>query len=202
MTRDPKHAGEDVSGGRMRAGQPHAHSVKDKALHQGRQFLFMFLYLYVLFGLFTIHESIILREHHIEFTPYGIAVVNALVLAKVMLVAEDFRLGRRFEDGPLIYPILAKSGLFAIVFICFHIVEGVIVGLWHGETLVASVPGMGGGGIKGVISIGIIMFVVLIPFFAFREMHRVLGAAALQTILFKRSHKDIVVEIKSREREF
>ena len=53
----------------------------------------MFLYLWVLFGLFVLNGTIILHQHGISFSSQGFAVISALVLAKVMLVAEDLKLG-------------------------------------------------------------------------------------------------------------
>ena len=103
---DPTHAGREA-----RLDLVHAkggHRVKERLVHEVRQFLFMFLYLYVLFGLFAIHEAVVLEQHHIAYAYYGFALVNALVLAKVMLVAEDLHLGRRFENRPLIYPVLVS----------------------------------------------------------------------------------------------
>ena len=125
--------------------------------------------------------------------------MNALVLAKVMLVAQDLHLGHRFEDRPLIYPVLIKSLLFAIVFICFHVVEHVIIGLWYGKGILQSMPGFGGGGIDGVIMVGVLMSVALIPFFAFTEISRFFGPAALQTLIFKRGPKEFVVELRLRK---
>jgi hypothetical protein len=199
MTRDPKLAGNARAPVEKHPDGKHHHNVKQKVVHEVRELVFIFLYLFVWFGLFTIHESIVLEQHHIGFTPYGFAAVNALILAKVMLVAQDLRLGHRFEDRPLIYPVLLKSLLFAIVFICFHVVEHVIVGLWYGKEILQSMPGFGGGGIDGVIMVGVIMSVALIPFFAFTEISRVFGTAALQTLIFKRGRKDFVVEIRLRE---
>ena len=196
MTRDPKLAGNARAPAEKRPDGKHHHNVKQKVVHEVRELVFIFLYLFVWFGLFTIHESIVLEQHHIGFTPYGFAAVNALVLAKVMLVAQDLHLGHRFEDRPLIYPVLLKSLLFAIVFICFHVVEHVIVGLWYGKGILQSMPGFGGGGIDGVIMVGVLMSVALIPFFAFTEISRVFGPAALQSLIFKRGRKDFVVELR------
>jgi len=199
MTRDPKLAGNARAPAEKHPDGKHHHNVKQKVVHEFREMVVIFLYLFVWFGLFTIHESIVLEQHHIGFTPYGLAAVNALVLAKVMLVAQDLHLGHRFEDRPLVYPVLIKSLLFAIVFICFHVVEHVIVGLWYGKGILQSMPGFGGGGIDGVIMVGVLMSVALIPFFAFTEIGRVFGPAALQTLIFKRGHKDFVVELRLRE---
>ena len=45
------------------------------------------LYLWLILGLLTLHKSMILAEHRIDFTYHGLALINALALSKVMLVA-------------------------------------------------------------------------------------------------------------------
>ncbi len=110
-----------------------------RAKDQIRDFAFMFLYLWVVFGMLAVHELIILSQHQINFAAHSLAVVNALVFAKVMLVAEDLHLGHRLHDKPLIYAVLFKSILFAIALICFHIVEHVLIGMWHGKPMAESI---------------------------------------------------------------
>ena len=56
----------------------------------------------------------ILAEHHIDFVHHGLALINALALAKVMLVARHLHLGE-LKNVPLIYPTLLKSALFTTV---------------------------------------------------------------------------------------
>ena len=72
--------------------------VERRAIHEVKLFLAMFLYLFVLLGIFTLYESVVLAEHKINFTHYGFAAINALVYEKVMLVADDLHLGRRLES--------------------------------------------------------------------------------------------------------
>src|SRR5215469_10193120 len=134
----PMNADDEVIAGHV--GGSRGAVAKNKVIREARRFLFIFLYLYVLIGLFTIHEAVVLAQHHIGFAYHGFALVNALVLAKVMLVADDLHLGRRFEDRPLIYPVLVKSVLFAVVFITFRVVEDALIGLWDGKALLASIP--------------------------------------------------------------
>jgi hypothetical protein len=172
--------------------------VKERLIHEVRQLLIMFLYLYVLFGLFTIYEIVVLAQHHIRYTHYGFALVNALVLAKVMLVAEDLHLGRRFENRPLIYPVLIKSVLFAVVFICFRVVEDLLVGLWDGKSFLASIPGLGGGGIAGYLSVGTILSFALIPFFAFTKISRVLCPGVLHALILKHRPDPVAVDFNLR----
>jgi len=154
-------------------------TLQGKIFHQLRETLAMFLYLWVLFALFTYHESIVLAERNISYVPYGLAFFNALVLAKVMLGLEHLNLARKFREKPLVFPILYKSLLFAIIFICFNVAEKVIMGVWKGKTVAESLPKIGGGSPVEVIIAALIMAVALIPFFAFRELSCVLGRGVL-----------------------
>jgi len=162
-------------------------SLKQWASHEAKRLVAMFLYLWVLFGLFVLHESIVLAKHDINYSAYGFAFINAWLLAKVMLVAEDLHLARRFQDKPLIYPIVYRSMVFAVVFIGFDIVEHVLLGLWRGKTIVESFPAIGGGTLTGILSVAAIISVALMPFFAFRELGRVIGEGELRALLFTRS---------------
>lgn len=157
---------------------------KEKAKHQLRDFVLMFFYLWIVFGLLVIHESIVLSQHHIDFRLHGLAFINALVFAKVMLVAEDLHLGRQLEDRPLIYSIIFKSILFAIALICFHIAEHAVIGIWDGRTMAESIAEVGANQLSGIVSIGIIGTFALVPFFILREISRVIGEDNFWSLFF------------------
>ena len=154
--------------------------VVGRLVEEVKRFLVMFLYLWILFGLFALYQRIILRQEGINFTEQG----YALVLGKVMLIAEDLKIGRRLRPSPLIYPILADSIIFAVLFIIFHVMEHMIIGLLQGKTVAASVPVIGGGGLAGLVSVAVIYFVALTPFFALKHLSRELGEGRLKAMLF------------------
>lgn len=119
----------------------------------------------------------------------GFAFINALLLAKVMLVFEDLDLRRWLERRPLIYPILFETSVLTILFLCFHVAEKTVEGLLRGKTLAASLPQIGGGGFIGLVSVATILFVALIPFFAFRNLKRALGSDRMNELVFGFSAK-------------
>lgn len=159
-------------------------TLKQKAAAEMRRFLVMAFYLWVLLALFALHQSIVLAEHGINVRDQGFAIVNALMLAKVMIIGESLHVGRRFEDRPLIYPILYQAFVFSLLFAGFHIVERVGVGLWDGKTIAESFPEIGGGSPKGIASAGVILFVTLIPFFTVKEFGQIVGFRELQALMF------------------
>jgi hypothetical protein len=164
-------------------------TVAARALREFRRMLGMFFYLWIVFALFVANEQVILAQHQIDFRAQGFAIINALVLAKVMLVAESLHLGKRYEDRPLIYPIVHKALVFSLIFIGFHAVERIVVGMLHGRSLVESFPAMGGGGLVGILCVAAIMFLSLMPFFAFWEVGRVIGRKELWSLLLTRRAK-------------
>jgi hypothetical protein len=165
------------------AAHPRADKAKEVVVHELKRFLIMFLYLWVLLGLFVVNEKVTLREHGIPFATHGFALINALILAKVMLIAEDLNLGATLQPRPLIYPIVTEALLLTVLFICFHVVEKVVIGLIAGEDVVQSIPAIGGGGFVGVVSVGLILFFSLIPFFAFRRVTREIGAERMREMM-------------------
>jgi len=169
---------------------PHQRNLKQRASEEFRRFLVIFLYLWVVFGLLSLHKSIVLSQHHLDYEEHTFAFINAFVFAKVLLTAEYLRLGTRFSHKPLIYPILYKCFIFTVVLIAFHIVESVVVGVWHGNTIANSLPPMLGWNPHGLLAVGLICFILLIPFFGFREITRVIGQRQMRTLLFERTDHD------------
>ena len=152
-----------------------------------RRLLGVFLYLWILLTLFAVHESIVLAKRDIDYRGYWLALINAWILAKVMLVAEDLDLGGRwFQHRPVICQILSRAGVLALVFMAAHTVESVLIGLWHRRTIFESIPRIGGGSIADVLSVAVLLTVALIPFFAFRAIDQALGVGTLRSLLFAR----------------
>ena len=150
-------------------------TLKQKAVHGAREYLIISLYLFVVFSLFILYKSMILAEHNIHFELHGFALMNALALGKVILIAQELHLADRFRDAPLIYPTLLKSFVFTILLACFKIVEDAAVGLFHGKSFQESIADLGGGSLQGFLTLTVLLFVVLIPFFGFTELRRVFG---------------------------
>jgi hypothetical protein len=176
----------DPSIGEKSETQIRKQNLKEKAKDQIRNFTVMFLYLWIVFGMLAIHESMILSEHQLSFQSHGLAVVNALIFAKVMLVAEDLHLGNSFNDKPLIYSVLFKSLLFGVTLICFHIIEDVGIGMWHGKTISDGISEIGANKLGRMVSVGIISTVALVPFFILSDISRVIGEDKVWSLFFRR----------------
>ena len=119
--------------------------LKQKVLVEFKEGLIIALYLWAVFGLLVVHKSMILAEHHIDFVYHGVALINALALAKVILVARKLDLSARIKDAPLIYPTLLKSAFFTVVLACFKILEDAAIAFHRHQPFRQGLSELAGG---------------------------------------------------------
>jgi hypothetical protein len=163
-------------------------TLKQRAYQGIKEYLVISCYLCVVFSLFAIYKSVILAEHHIAIASQGFALLNGLALAKVMLVAQELHFADQLKAAPLIYPTLFKSATFAVLLGCFKILEETAVGLYHRQSFNESIIAIGGGTLRGTLSLMALLAVLLIPFFGFTELRRVFGEGKLERLFFTSRH--------------
>jgi hypothetical protein len=134
---------------------------------------------------------LLLAEYQIEYTNYWFPLIKAAVLAKVIVVGDLFRLGRGLGDKPLIVPTLYRTMVFSVWVGVFSLLEATVRGLLRGQGLI--------GGFEEIVSKGryellaecVVTLVVFIPFFAFKELGRVLGGSRLRALFWRREALDV-----------
>jgi hypothetical protein len=164
-------------------------SLEERALKEFKRYVVIVLYLWVLFALFAGYKRVLLHENGISVWNEGFAIVNALIFGKVILIAQALSLGGTLKDGALVWIVIRKSLLFAIVLMLFHIGEEAIRAWFKDLPLSTAVADFGGGTWLGLLTYAAIFFVVLIPFFAMQEVAEVLGADALWSLMFTSGRK-------------
>ena len=147
-----------------------------------KEFVVIALYLWLVLGLFVLYKSVLLNEEHVSILTKGFAIINALVLGKVILVARALHLGDRYNNLPLIYPTLLKSALFSVVLAVFKILEAVAVSLYYKQSFQQSISDFGNGTLAGILTLTALMFILLVPFFGFTELQRVIGEEKLKRV--------------------
>src|SRR5271168_4877087 len=171
-------------GGSMNAEGPKEATLKQKATHELREFAAISLYLAFFFCAVATYSMLLLNQFHVSYFIYGTALINALVIAKVILIGEYAHLGKKQEAKPLIYSAVYKAFLFSLLVFAFHIVEEAIKHLVHGQRLAEAFRDVR---IDDLLSRNVIIFCTFIPLFGFREMQRVLGEEKFRALLFKGS---------------
>ncbi len=160
--------------------------LKKKIFHEMAEYWINVAYLTLVFAAFTQYRRFVLAAYDITYTNYGVALIEALILAKVIMIGAVFRLGRGLEQKPLIYPTLLKTVVFSLFVGVFTLIEHAIKGLWRGKGLAGGLVDLLGKGHHELLAGCLVTFVAFIPFFAFRELGRVLGEDKIRVLFFRR----------------
>jgi hypothetical protein len=158
--------------------------LHQRAVHELKEFAILTIYLYVTLGAVVLMKTAVLHTQGIEFIPWGIAIVKALVLAKFMMLGNAMRIGARYPTSPLIWPTLHKAFVFLLLLVILTIIEEAVVGLFHHQSIVASLSDLFGRRLEETFAGFVILLLVLIPFFAFRVLGEALGEGKLERMFF------------------
>lgn len=162
----------------------HDEGITRRAIHEFKLFAVIFLYLYITFGAIILMKAAILHTHGISFTPWGIAVVKAAVLAKFMHVGHALKVGESGKSGPLIWPTLYGAITFMLLLVVLVIIEEIVVGFLHGRSVASSLGELSGPHLAETAAGIVILLLVLIPYFAFRVLAMSLGSDRLMHMFF------------------
>lgn len=169
----------------MTVGSVSKPSLRERATEELIEFSVLFVYLYISLGALILMKSAILQEAGVSFTIWGIAAVKALLLAKFMLIGRALHIGEVHKNKPLIYPTLYKSLAFLLLLLALTAIEEVLVGLIHHRPLADSMAHIVGPTLLQGLATCIIMFLILLPYFAFRCVQDVLGHRYLVDLFLK-----------------
>jgi hypothetical protein len=147
---------------------------KEKIFHEMVEYWINVIYLTLVFAAFTQYRRFLLAAHDITYTNYWVAVIEALILAKVIMIGDAVRLGRGLERKPLIIPTLYKAVLITLFVGVFTVLEHAIEGLWTGTGFMGGIIDFIGKGHE-LLANSLVVFVAFIPFFGVKEFGRVLG---------------------------
>jgi hypothetical protein len=156
--------------------------LKRKAIHEAVEFAWIFAFLAFFFCALVTYSTLLLREFHVKYLSYAFALINALIIAKVILIGELAHFGKKYEARPVLLSAIYKAVLFSLLVFGFHFVEEGIKGLLHGVSIARTFHEIR---IDDLLGRSIVIFCVFIPLFAFREFRRVLGEDQFYNLLVR-----------------
>ena len=160
--------------------------LKEKAAEEFRLFLLIAAYLAAFFVAFLTYRRLISREFGINSFHYGFALIEAMIIAKVILIGKAMGLGKKGDRRALAFKVLRSSLAYGALVAVFAVLEHVIEGLVHGKTLAASMEAFLDNGVYEILGRALVLFVAFIPFFALWEIGSLAGDVRLFDLFFKR----------------
>lgn len=172
-------------------------------LHELRQVLPPTIFFFLGFNLILFTKRLILAEYLIQFAGFFIATTAALIVGKVVLVADKMPFLRRFDNAPLVQPILFKTVVYTLLVFVARLIEAFIRYSAEG--------GMIGGGrfIEGqlgsftwqqFIATQLWIFVLFLVYVTGSEISNLLGDGELFKIFFRRRSSELKATRRARIR--
>lgn len=162
-------------------------SFKEKFKEEFIEYWINVAYLFFYFGVFVTYKRLILAQYDIDFEEYGSAFLSAFILGKVVSVGGMMKLGTKLENGPLAVSTLFKSLIFTIWLAFFNVVEELVKGYFKTDTLNGAIEYLSHHlGTYEYFAGLLVVFTCFLPFFAFKELSRVLGLHTVLNLFFKR----------------
>ena len=164
-------------------------SWKQRFFHEFTEYWMNVFYMALVFSAIIFYRRLVLAHYEIYLDDYFSGVLKALVIAKVVMIGAFLRISRKFEHKPLIYPVLYKAVLFTIWVMLFDVVEIYIRSFIHSPTLVEAFHELENHLTNLWLGGALLIFFSFIPFFAFKELVRVLGKEKVRE-LFLQKHAE------------
>ena len=166
-----------------------------------REALPAILFFAVGFNLIVLTTQLILDDYAAQFAGFMVATMTALVVGKAVLVAKLLPIMRRFDDAPLIQPIVFQSIVYWVVVFVARFLEKLIEYLVHGGRF---------GGVPEYVTthfswhrfaaVQIWIFALFLVFTTAAELNRLFGHGELFEIFFTRRSSQLKLTRRQRVR--
>jgi hypothetical protein len=132
---------------------------------------------------------LVLAHYEIYLDDYLSGVFKALVMAKVVMIGAFLRISRKFEHKPLIFPVLYKAVLFTLWVMLFDFVEMFVRIFINNPVMTEAIDELKNHINNLWLGGALLIFFSFLPFFAIKELVRVLGKAKVRE-LFLHKHSE------------
>lgn len=160
--------------------------VKERLLEELNTYFINFLYILAFFSVFTLYHQLVVAEMGMSYGNLGTIVIKALILAKVIMLGDMLRIGRRMEHTSLIVQVFYKTVTFSLWVIVFRLLEITLVSLFHGQGLAGIQHELLEKSPYEMLAHALIVIVVFFPFFSLKGMADKLGREKVKELFLAR----------------
>lgn len=154
--------------------------------HELHELIPVTAFFFVTFELLALTEALMVKQYGISVSSFLAALVLALVVAKVVVIADHFAVVNRFPDKPLSYNVVWKTGIYFAALFAFRYAEH-LFHFWRQTRDVAEAH-------RRMIDelvwphfwcVQLWSVILLLVYCAFRELVRALGRERVINMFFK-----------------
>src|SRR5499426_1416269 len=113
-------------------------NVWAKVEHEIREAIPPAIFFLISFHIIVLSRALMVREYGVQISALAGATVGALIVAKVVLVADMLPIINRFPEKPLIYNVVWKTGIYVVASMVLHYLEHLLPLWWRLKDLAAA----------------------------------------------------------------
>ena len=144
------------------------------------------IFFLIAFHILALFRALMLRQYGVEISSVAGATVAALLVAKVVLLADLLPFVNRFPEKPLIYNVVWKTLIYVFAALIVHYLEHLVPIWWRTRDLAGANRRLLGEIVWAHFwAIQLWLLVLLFVYCAFRELVRVIGAHEVRRMFFE-----------------
>lgn len=144
--------------------------------HEFLEVVFPAIFFFVAFNVIAFTKKLMLEQYGIEFSGFVAATIGALIVAKVVLLADGIPFINKYPDKPLIYNVVWKTILYILVAFLVRFLEYLLPLWWQHRNLILAFEHLRAETIwPHFWVIQIWLFCLFFVYVSFRELARTLG---------------------------
>jgi len=143
------------------------------------------IFFMITFNIVLLDRALMLREYGLSLTSVAAATVMALLVAKVVLIADKLPFINRFPEKPLIYNVVWKTVIYVAASLLVHYLEHLIRLWWRGGQFLEANQALW----REIVwphfwAIQLWLTVLIFVYCASRELVRIIGRERITRIYF------------------
>jgi len=169
----------------MHREEAHVSKVWATVKHEFHEVLPPTIFFFISFHIVVLDRALMLREYGLQLFAVAGATVGALLVAKVVLIADKLPIINRFPEKPLMYNVVWKTAIYVGVSLLLHYLEHLIPVWWRLGSFAAANEHIG----QNIVwphfwAIQLWLVVLIFVYCALRELIRVVGRERVRQIFF------------------
>jgi hypothetical protein len=143
------------------------------------------IFFFISFHIVLLDRALMAREYGLKPTSMAAATIGALLIAKVVLIADKLAVVNRFPEKPLIYNVVWKTVIYVVASLLLHYLEHLVPIWWHMGSFAAANEHLA----KEIVwphfwAIQLWLVVLIFVYCALRELVRVIGRHRVAQVFF------------------
>lgn len=159
-------------------------SLRVRLWEETRLMLWVFLYIFLFLAALAAYRAVLLGAKGAPLSTILQCFIEAMVIAKVMVIGNALKLGDRFHLRRRSLRVLLRAASFTIFTLLFSGVEEWVKGLYHGQSTSQILQDLRALGPQLVLARAVVLFIFFLPLFLIWEVCRILGEAKAIVLFF------------------